>query len=444
MPPHPQFTRVRRFPLGSKPNGTRGTALNRYRGRTNCRFDGCTVSACCGVKGSNNREYCSRHALAGMARLDGKGCIHPGCLFEASYGIEGGKSREFCARHASEQKVATLPRNAPKRKACLQQGCETSPSYGMEGTGKREYCSTHARPGMTYRGRPTCRHPGCSMSACCGVEGSTKAELCTQHALAGMTRIGRKNCIRPGCFMEASYSLPGRSQREVCRRHSNPAGDGRKGPSPASHAFNIRLGEDFDPGLGAGIPGRVSSSEENEDTAMDTGKRRGGGFPDVYSPNSRFNGAAAAGGAYGESSSHVDDVDAEQARGMSHESWRGPSGRGSARAAHWAHGGDDGHFLDESSGADGLGQSRGGSAARMHAGMDANRWRRSASELGDRPRSAGDDSNLGVDPRALSPPGPVSSDQGQDRPGDKPFRLLTPHGWVNWDWNSALANARMM
>jgi len=192
------------------------------------------------------------------------------------------------------------------------------------------------------------------------------------------------------------------------------------------------LGEDFDPGIGgAGLSGRVSSSEDNDDTIIGFGRRQGDGFPDAYSPSSRFNGAAAADGAYSESSSHADDWDVERARGRTHESWRGPPGSGQ-------------YLSYENPGADVLEPSRGGSAAWMHAGIDANRGRRGASELGYRPHFRGDDPHLGDEPRAVSPPGPALSDQEQDRPGDKPFRLLTPQGWVNWDWNSALANARTL
>ena len=375
----------------------RRSKCNRYRGRTNCRFDGCSVSACCGTEGGT-REFCSRHALAGMTRLDGKGCIHPGCLFEASYGIQGGKSREFCARHASEQKVATLPRNAPKRKSCLEPGCTTSPSYGEEGTGKRDYCSTHARQGMTYRGRPTCSHPECTMSACCGVEGSTKAEFCTQHALPGMARIGRKNCIHAGCFMEASYSLPGRSQREVCRRHSTQAEASQK--TSARHAVNVRLGgsaENRPGGAGAPPAGRGSSEDDDDGGGM----AMGGG---------QAAGRCVAGG------EPMDQSRARSSRGYGEPLVNGGAGASGAGAGRAAYGEDYGHH-------DELAEGREGDAAWVAGHLRRRRARGGRSD-------------------GSWPEGPSSIDQGSEGSCHRPPLVLTPQGWIQWDWDSALANAR--
>lgn len=383
---------------------------HRYRGRTNCFFDGCSVSACCGTEGGK-REFCSRHALAGMVRLDGKGCIHPGCLFEASYGIQGGKSREFCARHASEQKVATLPRNAPKRKSCLEPGCSTSPSYGEEGTGKRDYCSTHARQGMTYRGRPTCSHPECSMSACCGVEGSTKAEFCTQHALPGMARIGRKNCIHAGCFMEASYSLPGRSQREVCRRHSTQAEASQK--TSARHAINVRLGGSADGRAGEGVPatGRGSSEEDDGgDMAMGAGRRQ------RQSRSGEPEGGGQAGGRRVSSSQPMEHSRTRASREFNESAGNGSPG-GAAGAAY---GGDFGQreYLDE-------GQQ--GNAAWVAGHLQQRRSGRGRGDGG-----AG----------ASWHEGSTSFEHGSEGSSHRPPLVLTPQGWIQWDWDSALANAR--
>eukprot|EP00752_Nemacystus_decipiens_P011545 g10251.t1 len=372
-----------------------------YRGRTNCRFDGCSVSACCGMEGGT-RDFCSRHALAGMTRLDGKGCIHPGCLFEASYGIQGGKSREFCARHASEQKVATLPRNAPKRKSCLEPGCSTSPSYGEEGTGKRDYCSTHARRGMTYRGRPTCSHPECSMSACCGVEGSTKAEFCTQHALPGMARIGRKNCIHAGCFMEASYSLPGRSQREVCRRHSTQAEASQK-TSPR-HAVNIRLGGSAEGGVGGARgaqTGKGSSEEDDDGGAVAIGDAHAAGRRVAYSQPMEQS-TARSSRRHNQSAGNVG---------------AGGAGAGAAGAYLNCLGHDDEH-----------GEGREGNAAGWMGG-----------HLGPRGARGGRvDGGLG----GSWSEGPLSVDQGSEGSSHRAPLVLTPQGWIQWDWDSALANAK--
>eukprot|EP00903_Cladosiphon_okamuranus_P019129 g17598.t1 len=381
-----------------------------YRGRTNCYFEGCSVSACCGTEGGQ-REFCSRHALAGMVRLDGKGCIHPGCLFEASYGIQGGKSREFCARHASEQKVATLPRNAPKRKSCLEPGCSTSPSYGEEGTGKRDYCSTHARKGMTYRGRPTCSHPECSMSACCGVEGSTKAEFCTQHALPGMARIGRKNCIHAGCFMEASYSLPGRTQREVCRRHSTQAEASQK--APARHAINVRLGESADDHAGEPPPGtgRGSSDEEDDGGDIAMGARR-------RQPQARF--AAAGGGGQAGDRRVFSSLPMEQSRARPSRRYHDLPENGSSGAVAAAYGGGFGQ-RDE------LDEGQQGNAAWLAGHIQSRHSGRGRGDGG-----AG----------ASWQEGSASFDHGSEGPSHRPPLVLTTQGWIQWDWDTALANAR--
>lgn len=164
----------------------------RYRGRTKCGVETCSFSACCGKQGSTKREFCARHALKGMIRLDAKGCVHPGCLLEASYGIKGnGRTREFCARHASDQHVDTLPRSARKRKQCHGPGCTTAPSYGKAGSGKREFCRSHALLGMTYRGRPICRQPGCSMSVRTRTVGESVENLgfCPRHVLLSAAEV---------------------------------------------------------------------------------------------------------------------------------------------------------------------------------------------------------------------------------------------------------------
>lgn len=393
------------------------------------------MSACCGTEGGT-RDFCSRHALAGMTRLDGKGCIHPGCLFEASYGIQGGKSREFCARHASEQKVATLPRNAPKRKSCLEPGCTTSPSYGEEGTGKRDYCSTHARQGMTYRGRPTCAHPECSMSACCGVEGSTKAEFCTQHALPGMARIGRKNCIHAGCFMEASYSLPGRSQREVCRRHSTQAEASLK-TSPR-HAVNVRLGGSVEGrgsaagGGGRGPPGgRGGSSEEDDDggdMAMGgAGRKQRYGRPGAGGAVPGGWGGQRAGCGVAGSQAGTE----EQARAMAARGYGEPPGNGSTRAAAAAAaaygGGGFGQHAAGKPDTDEFEESGEGSAAWVAGHLEP--WRARGG------RGVGG-------PGASWPVGAAPFDQVSEESSPRFPLVHTPQGWIQWDWDSALANAK--
>ncbi len=66
----------------------------------------------------------------------------------------------------TDQKVAALPRNAPKRKPCLEPGCGTSPSYAMEDTESATLQPERPAGDDLPRGQPTCRHSGCTVSAC--------------------------------------------------------------------------------------------------------------------------------------------------------------------------------------------------------------------------------------------------------------------------------------
>lgn len=122
----------------------------------------------------DDHVLCVDEAAKGKKRVYQCGDLN--CAKVPSFGVPGKSKREYCARHAKAGMINVITRK------CGEVGCLKQASYGVAGTKRRDFCVLHATPGMVNVHWNRCSEPMCSKQAIRPLDGSTRKTLCITHA----------------------------------------------------------------------------------------------------------------------------------------------------------------------------------------------------------------------------------------------------------------------
>lgn len=245
----------------------RTPAAKSVHGREGCARRGCTRKRTFGVRDSNERKFCSRHAGSGMVyiKLATAPCVHGGCYRKPRYGLLATGAATVCKGHMGSLTKGLV---FDWWTQCDTSGCFRSAKWGLaghlptrcekhtvgedgfvrlvdsatrrpessflsiDGGAKRELYSTARVPVLGARANEsdietsdmfgrTCSDVTCCRKATFGFKDGRTRDFCSRHATSKMVYIAHKErpCSNEQCDGKARYGLLLEGAASACARH---------------------------------------------------------------------------------------------------------------------------------------------------------------------------------------------------------------------------------